>query len=56
MLLDTLGTIFLGNMLFGKGVIRAREGTAKVGYGSKDLQPRNLHLKNFDSTTFVNKF
>ena len=35
MLLGTLGTSLLGNMLVGKGVIRAGEGTARVGYGSK---------------------
>ena len=35
MLLGTLGTSLLGNMLAGKGVIRAGERTARVGYGSK---------------------
>ena len=35
MLLGTLGTRLLGNMLAGKGVIRAGEETARVGYGSK---------------------
>ena len=35
MLLGTLGASLLGNMLAGRGVIRAGEGTAKVGYGSK---------------------
>ena len=35
MLLGTLGASLLGNMLAGKGVIRAGEGTARVGYGSK---------------------
>ena len=35
MLLGTLGASLLGNMLVGKGVIRAGEGTARVGYGSK---------------------
>ena len=35
MLLDTLGVSLLGNMLAGKGFIRAGEGTAKVGYRSK---------------------
>ena len=34
-LLSTLGASLLGNMLAGKGVIRAGEGTARVGYGSK---------------------
>ena len=35
MLLGTLGPSLLGDMLFGKGVMRAGEGTARVGYGSK---------------------
>ena len=35
MLLVTLGAGILENMLAGKGVIRAGEGTTKVGFGSK---------------------
>ena len=35
MLLGTLGASLLGNMLAGKGVITAGEGTTRVGYGSK---------------------
>ena len=35
MLLGTLGASLLRNMLSGKGVIRAGEGTARVDYGSK---------------------
>ena len=35
MLLGTLGASLLGNMLAGKGIIRAGEGTARVGYGSQ---------------------
>ena len=35
MLLGPLGASLLGDMLFGEGVIRAEEGTARVGYGSK---------------------
>ena len=35
MQLDALGASLLGNMLTGKGVIRAGEGTARVGYRSK---------------------
>ena len=35
MLLGTLGASLLGNMLAGKGVMTAGEGTARVGYGSK---------------------
>ena len=35
MLLGTLGASLLGNMLAGKGLIIAGEGTARAGYGSK---------------------
>ena len=35
LLLGTLVASLLGNMLAGKGVIRAGGGTARVGYGSK---------------------
>ena len=35
MLLGTLGASLLGNMLAGKGVIRAGEGTIRAGYKSK---------------------
>ena len=35
MLLGTLGVSLLGNVLAGKGVIRAGEGTVSVGCGSK---------------------
>ena len=35
MLLGTLGASLLGNMLTGKGVIIAGEGTVRVGYGFK---------------------
>ena len=35
MLLGTLGASLLGNMLAGKGVLRAGERTARGGYGSK---------------------
>ena len=35
MLLDTLCASLLGDMLLGKGFIRAGEGTARVGYGSQ---------------------
>ena len=43
MLLGTLGASLLGNMLAGKGFIRAGEGTSKVGYRSK----RSSFKKNF---------
>ena len=47
MLLGTLGASLLGNMLAGKGVIRAGEGTSRVGYGSKGSSiKRSLSTKN----------
>ena len=42
MLLDTFGASPLGNMLAGKGVIRAGEGTARVGYGSKNSSLKKI--------------
>ena len=55
MLLGTLGASLLGDILSkglsGKGVIRAGEGTIRIGYGSK-----RPSLKNFDSSdTSFNK-
>ena len=47
MLLGALGASLLGNMLTGKGVIRAGEGTAKVGYGSKGSSSKRSSLKKF---------
>ena len=47
MLLGTLGA----STLAGKGVIRAGEGTARVGYGSKKSSLKKL----FDSTLSINK-
>ena len=47
MLLGTLGAHILGNTLAGKGVIRAEEGTTRVGYGSK----RSSLKYFFDFTT-----
>ena len=35
MLLGTLGTILLGNMLTGTGINRAGKGFIRAGYGSK---------------------
>ena len=54
MLLGTLGARLLGNILAGKGVIRAGygskgQGTIRAGYGSKSS------LKNFDSTASFKK-
>ena len=51
MLLCTLGARLLGNTLTGKGVIRAGEGTAKVGYRPK----RYSFKKKIDSITTFNK-
>ena len=36
MLLGTLGASLLGDILSGKSVIRAGEGTIRAGYGSKE--------------------
>ena len=51
MLLGTLGANLLGNMLAGKGFIRAGERTARVGNRPK----RSSFKKIFDSTTSFNK-
>ena len=51
MLLGTLGASLLGNMLAGRGVMRAEEGTVRVGYGSKRASLKNF----FDSATSFNK-
>ena len=51
MLLGILGASLLGNMLAGKGVLRAGEGTGRVGFGSKRSSLKNI----FDSTTSFNK-
>ena len=50
MLLGTLGASLLGNMLAGKGVVRAREVTVRVGYGSKrsSLKKTNLIPPHFN--------
>ena len=56
MLLGTLGASLLGNMVAGKGVIGAEEGTARVGYGSKMPSSKKIFTqKFFDSTTSFNK-
>ena len=52
MLLGTLGGSLLGNMLAGKGVIRAGEGTATVDYGSKKS---SLKIFFFDSAPSISK-
>ena len=45
MLLGTLGTSLLGNMLAVKGVIRGGERTPRVGYGSKRSSIKKSSLK-----------
>ena len=49
MLLGTLGTSSLRNLLSGKGTVRAGEEIVRAGYGSSIK-------KSSDSTTFFNKF
>ena len=51
MLLGPLGASLLGNMLADKGVLRAGEGTAIHGYGTK----KSSLKKMFDSTPSINK-
>ena len=52
LVLNTLGASLSGNMLAGKGVIRAGEGTTTVGCGS---EKSSLKKKFFDSTPSINK-
>ena len=47
MLLGTLGASLLGDILFGKGVIRAGEETARFGYRYKRSSIKRSSLKNF---------
>ena len=55
-LLDTLGSSLLGNMVAGKGVMRAGERIATVGYGSKRSSLKDLQFKEiFDSITSFSK-
>ena len=41
MLLGTLGTSFLGNILTGKGINRAGEGIERDGYGNNTQDHKN---------------
>ena len=41
MLLGTLGASLLGNLLTGKGTIRAAEGTIRAAYGSSIKKSSN---------------
>ena len=51
MLLGTLGSSLLGNLLSGKGTVRAGEGIVRAGYGSSIKRKKALiaphPLKNF---------
>ena len=49
MLLGTLGASLLGNLLSGKGTVRAGEGIERAGYGCSVK-------KKFSSTKSDNKF
>ena len=49
MLLDNLGASLLGNLLTGKGTVRAGERIVRAGYGSSVK-------KSFNVTTTFNKF
>ena len=53
LVLDTLGASLSGNMLAGKGVIRAGKGTTTVGYGSKKSSlKKNFLTPPHPSTNF----
>ena len=52
MLLGTLGASLLGNMLAGKGVIRAGEGTVRVGYRSKGSSSKKYFIPPHPLTNF----
>ena len=47
MLLGTLGASLLGNLLIGKGTVRAGEGTMRAGEG--------IIKKSFNAASFFNK-
>ena len=55
-LLGTLGSVLLGNILAGKGVIELEKELLELAKNLENLQSRNLYLKNFDSAPCVNKF
>ena len=44
---ESLCASLLGDMLLNKGVIRAGEGTARVGHGSKGSSLKRSSLKKF---------
>ena len=49
MFLGTLGASLLGNILVGKGINRAREGTVKVGYGNKKRQKKTTKRQDHEN-------
>ena len=56
MLLETLGASLLGNLLTGKGIVRAGDGIVRVGEGSKKKQLNSLlpfhPLKNIEISEY----
>ena len=47
MVLGTLHASLLGNMLVGKGFIRAGEGTVRAGYGSRRSSLKKIFSRRF---------
>ena len=59
MLLGTLGASLLGDMLAGKGIVRARysskeEGISTAGYSSKQSKKGKVFLRIFVTTPLFN--
>ena len=50
MLLGTLGASLLGNLLTGRGFVRAGEGTKRTGYGSS--KKKNVVIPPYTLTNF----
>ena len=42
MLLGTLGASLFGNLLVGKGIIRAGEGVVRAGYGRRSSKNKRM--------------
>ena len=42
MLLGALGTSLFGNLLVGKGIIRAGEGVVRAGYGRRSSKNKRM--------------
>ena len=51
MLLGTLGASLLGDLLTGKGTVRAGEGTARAGYGSS-IKKKCSNSRELFTTSF----